>query len=333
MNKQTVDPARIDGPNGNSSPFPTDSPRVGDIPVGQVPISIVTTIDGHPIEIQPSYVVVGGNTHSYGDPIETGTGSILAQSGTVLPGGITPNAANPPSQATGDNDTPSSTNVLVVDGGVLTAVGASLVVFDGHTLEYGPSSTFTTEFHRETITLGASISFDGTTIGGAANIGTQLRIAGGVSVTQVGQSVAVISSTSLTIGPQAVITTVYIDSYTIVANFGGLEVYGTTFSYPFNPVTTLLMFEGIAFTKVGSTVVIVSGSTYTIKSASDSKPTSVSRTTSIGRQTGSKGSGSLTTSLDSASPAETSKKSDSNILNPVYILLGICIWTSIYNVL
>jgi len=296
--KHTVNPAADGGPNGNTDPRPTDSPRGGkdeELPPGVNPI--VATVQGRPVEIKPSYAVIGGVTHSYVEPVETGVGSEVD--------GLQPTSA-----------------VVILDGGIFSAIGSSIAVFDGQTLQYGPSSTITTEYHQETITLGESIVFDGTTIGGPANTGTRLGVAGGISVTQIGQSVAVISSTSLTVGLHAVITTVFIDTYTIVANTGGLEVSGTTLTYPFNPATLILTMEGITITKIGSDIIVISGSTYTIG------PTLPPTTTPSNRQTMTLGSDDVVPATSAASPespAETTKKSDGRALRPVYLLMSIAL--------
>jgi hypothetical protein len=263
--------------------------------------------------------VIEGTTYNFADPPQTITAAGVAVSVGRAGLGFSQTTVAPLAQPT---------NVVILDGEVFTAVGSSLVVFDGTTLTYGESSTFTTAFHEEFITLGDAISFDGTTLGGAANTGTQLGIAGGVSVTQIGQSVGVVSSTSLTVGPQAVPTTVIIKTYTITANSEGLGLAGITLSYPFNPSTRVVTAGGITFSEIGSTIVVVGGSTYTI--GAGSKPTS----TIFNGQTISFGPGGIgfsTTTLVSATssststPAEqTSKESGVGALKPIYGLLGAC---------
>jgi len=227
--------------------------------------------------------------------------------------------------------------VVILDGEVVSAVGASIAVVGGSTFTYNTgSSPQTTVFNHETITIGpAGISFDGTTLGGQAHsTGTQLGIAGGVSVTQIGSSLAVITGTSLnvvtvvtfTIGPGATRTTATIDDRTITADQTGLGIDGQTMSFPFNPTTQAITAGGITFTEIGSTVVI-GGSTYTI--GPGAKPTTInfnSEKISIGP--GGLGFSTTTFVLSTSAPAATataSKKNGVEKLRPVYGFSGTCI--------
>lgn len=315
--KQTVNPNEIadapkagptfgskgDGAGGGSS---NDVGGKGGGNANQA-LPIVTTIGGAPIQLQPSYAVIGGVTYSYPSPT---------------------NALQPPAG-------PLPTNVVILDGGMFTAIGSSIAVFDGRSIRYDGVSTITTEFRRETITLGASIFFDSTTIGGAGNRGTQYGLAGGISVTQVGQSIGIISSTTFTVGPQAVITTVIIDTYTIVANPSGLIVAGTTLPFPFNPLTQVMTFGDVVLTQIGSNIIVISGSTYTIPGTSRPSGTSVNNRQTISID--EKDDSPATTTLDPQStptsprPAETSKKNDARALQPMYIILSLSLIVSLIS--
>lgn len=175
--------------------------------------------------------------------------------------------------------------------------------------------------------------FDGTTIGGSDNAGTELGIAGGISVSQIGQSVAVISSSTLLVGPQAVVTTVIIDTYTVVANQAGLEIDGTSLSYPFMPVTQMITVGDVTMTQVGSTLLILEGTTYTIGDGSGST-TAVANAQSLTQA--STASASVSTSLrtpvspqpsvvNPESPAQTSKKSGGATVQLDNSLLAACL--------
>lgn len=266
--------------------------------------AVVTTVRGTAIEVRPSYAVIGGKTIQYDGPTETNGNS------------------NP---AVALSKGPEPTNVVIIDGGIFSAIGSSLAVFDGRTIRYNAGTPIVTVYHKETITLGASIAFDGTTLGGPGNTGTQLGIAGGISVSQIGQSVAVISSSSFTVGPKAVITTVIIDSYTIVAKSSGLTVDGTTLPFPFIAATQYFTVGTVVITQIGYSLLVIDGSTYTIPKAGTS--TSINNQQTISQGSDIETSTTLSTSEavpqiteDTSKPAETSKKSDANMLKPLYIL-------------
>lgn len=290
-----------------------------------------TVIQGVPVQLASDFVLISGTTFNIGPGASPKTITANGQIISIGPAGLEfPQTTVAPFVS-------QPTNIVIIDGDVVSAVGASIAVIGGSTFTYNAgSSPQTTVFNHETITIGpAGISFDGTTLGGQTHsTGTQLGIAGGVSVTEVGSSLAVITGTSVnvltvftfTIGPGATPTTATIDNRTITADQTGVGIDGQTITFPFNPTTQAITAGGITFTEIGSTVVI-GGSTYTI--GPGAKPTTISfnsETISIGP--GGVGFSTTTFVTVTSAPAATttaSKKNGVERLRPVYGFSGTCV--------
>ncbi|CZR63162.1 uncharacterized protein PAC_13059 [Phialocephala subalpina] len=227
-----------------------------------------TTINGVSIGIGGgsggSTVVIGGTSFDVGpgapektvvakgQTIVVGSGGIQFDSTTIT---AAPNPASTP------------TNIAVVGGSIITAVGSSVAVIDGQTITYGPSTPQTTTiFNGETITIGpAGVVFHGSTIGGTAlnPASSQIGIVGGVSITEIGSSIAVIAGTTFTIGPGAKPTTATISGQTVSAGPDGLS--DGAFSWnPFPSATQTLTAGGITFSELGSSLVVIGSQTFTI---------------------------------------------------------------------
>jgi hypothetical protein len=93
---------------------------------------------------------------------------------------------------------------------------------------------------------------------------TSTLSADGLSITELGSSLAIIDGYTLTIGPNATPTTAVILGHTITVGSSGLALDGTTLDYPFNPTTTSVTAGGITFQEIGSTIAIIGGTTYNI---------------------------------------------------------------------
>ncbi len=160
----------------------------------------------------------------------------------------------------------TASNTVILDGEPFSAIGSSIVVLGGSTITYGAGIATTTDVvNGESITIGPSgISFDGTTYGGTANpTGTQIGLVGGLSITEVGSTLAVVDGMTLTVGPSATPTTATISGHTITAGSSGLDLGGTVLEYPFNPTSTLSA-DGLSITELGSSLAIIDGYTLTI---------------------------------------------------------------------
>jgi hypothetical protein len=227
------------------------------------------------------------------------------------------------------------TNVVVYGGQVFSVVGGSVGVFDGHSFTFTGDIPLYSVFNGDTITAGPSGFSDGTlTLGGPdQTVGTQYGLAGGIAISEIGSTLALIDGTSLTVGPGAPQTQVTIDGHTITAGPSGLTIDGTngvstTLDFPFNPTTQAVTAGGITISKIGPSLVNIGGTTFTIgPGATPTTDIYEGHTISIG----SGGIGFATTTIvayTTASPKATStkKKNGAAVLEPhFYDVLGVSI--------
>jgi hypothetical protein len=158
------------------------------------------------------------------------------------------------------------TNVVVVGGQGFSAIGSSVAVIGGTSFIYGPGiAAQTMVLNGEAITVGPQgVIFDGTTIGGPAHAsGTQHAVAGGLSISEIGSTLAVINGMTLTIGPGTTPMTTVIGGQTITAGPNGLVLGGATLTIPFNPTTQAVTAGGITFSQVGASIAVIGGKSYT----------------------------------------------------------------------
>ena len=319
----TVNPSQVIGP-GTVISIPTNA---GGAVFMEGPTP--TVVDGVTVAVGNSVAVVGGSTFSIGAGAPEETIVVNNENISIGPGGvgfvdatITPAAALP-------------TNVVVFDGDVFSVVGASVAVFDGSSFTFTGGTPLTTVFNGDTITAGPSgFIIDGTSTLGGPNhpTGTQYGVAGGIYVSEIGSTLAVIDGTTLTIGPGATLTTVTIEGHTITAGPSGISIGGsnggiTTLNFPFNPTTQEVTAGGVTFSEIGSSLVDIGGTTFTI-GAGATPTTDVynGQTISIGPG----GIGFATTTVTSfvSSPTATStkKKNGGAVLGPpLGGALGMCI--------
>jgi hypothetical protein len=282
-----------------------------------------TTINGVPIDIGPTSVVLAGTTFTIGAGAPTQTGFYGDKSITFGPGGVIMDhttIAPPPALPT---------NNVIIGGEVLSAIGSTIAVIEGTTLTYGAGVPLTTDVvNGDTITIGPSgISFDGTTLGGPNHpSGTQLGIVGGVLITELGSTLAVIDGVTLTVGPNARPTTTVINGHTLTIVSTGLGAGGATITFPFNPITQAVTAGGVTFSEIGSSLVVIGGKTFTF--GPGAKPTTDvynGKTISIGPS----GVGFKTTTFTGATATSTSSKKKNGAAGlrarKMYGVLGTCI--------
>lgn len=314
----TVNPSQVIGP-GVTIPIPINNGGGAYLAPAATPTSYV--IGGASIQLGASIAVIGGTTYSIGAGAPQKTVVTNGQTISIGPNGV--------GFAQTTIATPFlPTNIVILDPDIISAVGSDQAVIGDHTFSYGSGVAAQTDVHDgETFTIGPSgIGFGTTTIGGPAHpSGTQLGIAGGMHVTEIGSSIAVISGTTFLVGPGATATTAVLNGKTVVAGSAGLSLAGTVLSYPFNQPTQVITAGDVAFTAVGS-LVNIGGTTYTIG------PGAATTTEVYNGQTISLGPGGVgfktTTVSATSSPSATStgkKKNGAVMLGSRSGVLGICI--------
>lgn len=318
----TVNPTQVIGP-GVVIPRPPSNGAIF------IPAPTKTTIAGILVQLGPSAAIIDGTTFSIGPGAQEQTAVIDGQTISFGPGGLGFAQTTVAPQAL-------PTNIVILGGEVFSAVGPSQVVIDGSTFTYGPGSAAQTDvFNGETITIGPSgINFGSSVLGGPGNpSGTQFGLAGGISVTEMGESFAIISGTTFIVGPGATSTAAVINGKSVIAGPGGLTLGGTVLSYPFNQGTQGITAGGITFSQIGSTLINIGGTTYTV--GADAKTT----TNVYNGQTISLGPGGVgfktTTVSPTSEPLPTGtgkgKKNAGSSLGSYHGVLGICIAIGAWN--
>ena len=256
----TVNPSQVIGP-GTIIPRPT-STGGGVFMEGPTP----TVVDGVSLEVWAGMAVVGGSTYAIGAGAPQETLVVNKQTISIGPGGV------------GFADTTITapavlpTNVVIFNANIFTVLGSSVAVFDGTSFSITPGAPAeTTVVNGDAITIGPSGVIDGTqTLGGPAHpTGTQYGVAGGLTISEIGPTLAVIDGTTLTVGPNANPTTTIIAGDTITAGPSGLTIgasnhASTTIGFPFNPTTQAVTAGGVTFSEIGSSLVVIAGTTFTI---------------------------------------------------------------------
>ena len=320
----TVNPSQVVGPNTVIS-IPA-APTGG---VGVIEAATPTVVDGVSVAVGTDFAIVGGSTYAIGAGAPHGTVIVNKENISIGPGGIAlADVTITPAPAV-------STNVVVFDGDVFSVVGGSVAVFDGTSFTFTGGPPRTTVFNGDTITAGPFGFVDGTsTLGGPSHqSGTQYGLAGGMAISEIGSSIAVIDGTTFTVGPGAPQTTVTVSGATITVGPSGLNIGGsnegsTTLDYPFNPTTQAITAAGITFSEIGSSLINVGGTTFTIgPGATPTTDVYNGQTISIGPG----GVGFATTTIISfttltPSPTATKKKNGGAVLRPYFgHVWGACI--------
>jgi hypothetical protein len=311
----TVNPSQIIGPG-----TVIDRPPInGGI---SIPTATPTVIAGVHVQLGPSAAVIGGTTYSIGAGAPERTAVVDGQTISIGPDGLgfAQTTVAPPALPT---------HVVVLDGQIISVIGSSKVVIEGSTFFYGPaSSPQTNVFNGEMVTIGPSgVSFGSSVLGGLANpSGTQLGVAGGLSVTEMGASIAIIGGTTFIAGPGATSTTAVINGKTITVDESGLTIGGATLPYPFNRATEAIVAGGITFSEIGPSLIDIGGTTFTV--GPDAKTTTnVYNGQTISLGPGGVGFKTTTVSATAAPTPEPSptKKNGAGGLRLYRGVFGICI--------
>ncbi|KAK8028901.1 hypothetical protein PG991_005957 [Apiospora marii] len=157
-------------------------------------------------------------------------------------------------------------STTVVDG--LTVVyGPSAATIDGTSFAVGASPTRAT-VGGKAITIGpGGIFFPSQVLPVAAEaVPPHLQVIGGALITAVGQSVFVVSGTSITYGPNMSPITTSIGRDKVTIGPSGVVVDGSTLGgVAANPTaTTYKILAGATVTEIGSTAVVIDGVTYNV---------------------------------------------------------------------
>lgn len=236
------------------------------------------TVDGVPV-VLPSrsvVVVIGGTTLGF----SSGTTAVTAEglvftinpSQVIAPGTTIARPTLTPEGAVTGAPTPTVVN------GVTVAVGSSIAIIGSSTYTIGPGATpTTTVVNGQTISIGPSgVGIGSTTIkpgsgqtppanpGGAPM--TQVATVNGVTLTEIGSTV-MIGSNTYTLGPEASPTTVIVNGQTFSLGPSGVGSASTTIFPPYNGSpnpTQVVTAAGITFSEIGSSLVVIGGSTFTV---------------------------------------------------------------------
>lgn len=258
------DPPGYDQDTATKSPM-RQPPSTDPVTVAVKPTAVV--INDHTITDDPAgktqVVVVGGVTFTI-DPTQVVGGGVTIDRNLATGGGGF--ASTPTSTRLGNINVVVSSSVAVVGGSTFT-IGTTprTAVVSGQTVVISPSA----------VVVGSE-----TLVVPTLPKPTEVVVAGGDLITAIGQSVAVIKSTTITYGLTGSSTTV-IDNDTITFGEGGVTVHGTTIGgKTAKPgATDFAVAGGATITKIGASIVVIAGSTYTVG------PGTGSTTTVVGGET------------------------------------------------
>lgn len=225
-----------------------------------MPVPMTTTVEGMEVIYGPSTARIDNTVFTIG-PTQT-TAVVRGQQIMVGPEGISfPNHAIPIAAPAG------ATQMAVMGGELITAIGQSVVVIQGTSFTYGPSTSPMTKVEGNTaaaggpsgvivsgtttkvvgesiVTIGPQgVIVDGsTTIGGpSAEAGsTTFKIIGGATVTEMGSTAVVVHGTTYTVGPNAPLTTMVVAGQTLTIGPGGVAASTLTFAQPYATTTVLV---------------------------------------------------------------------------------------------
>jgi hypothetical protein len=217
-----------------------------------------TIIGSATVEIEQSIAVVNGASYTIGSGAPDKTTVINQQTISIGTGGLAfPGTTLPPLPR-------EPTNIMVL-GGQPISVENSVAYIGPSAFTYGVgSSTKTAVYNGETILIGPSgVSLAKTTLAGGWDSGLQLGIAGGLTLTEVGATLGIISGTTFTVGPGATSTVAVINGEIISAGPSALIGASTTLTYPLINPTHTVAIEGITFTEIGSSLAVFDGTTFT----------------------------------------------------------------------
>ncbi|RWA08403.1 hypothetical protein EKO27_g6705 [Xylaria grammica] len=211
----------------------------------------VVVIDDHTFTDNPaqptSKVVVDGNTFTINPTQVVGVGATITRppnSGKTIP---------PPTKTT--------------IGGIGVAIEGSSVVIDNTSFTIGPKPT-TVVIEGQTITLKPGvIVFPSQTLTIPVAQETTQVVVGAELITAVGSDKAIIEGRTITYGPGSSTITEVIDEDTVLVGPSGIIVHDETYGGNKAKSTDVqfVVAGGVTISRIGSTVVVVQGVTYTLE--------------------------------------------------------------------
>jgi hypothetical protein len=248
--------------DGTKGPM-REPPSTPPVTVAVKPTAVI--INDHTIVDDPSgktqVVVVGGVTFTIGPSQVIGGGATIDRN--TVTGGFA--------------STPTSTRI----GNINVVVSSSVAVVGDTSFTLGPTSRTAVVSGQTVVIAPSAVIVDGQTlVAPTVPRPTEVVVAGGDLITAIGQSVLVIQSTTITYGLTGSSTTV-IDNDTITFGAGGVTIRGTTLGgTAAKPgATDFAVAGGATITKIGASVVVIGGTTYTVG------PGSGTTTTVVGGET------------------------------------------------
>ncbi|KAK3904032.1 hypothetical protein C8A05DRAFT_42839 [Staphylotrichum tortipilum] len=249
---------------GGSGPTVTTVPHTTTpTPVTVAVQSTAVVINGNTIRDNPSQqtqvVIVGGQTFTIDPTRVVGAGTTIDR----------------PSATAGDGGgvfvpTPTTTSL----GTLPVTLSANIAIIAGTSFTLDPSTASTVVVAGQTLTIGpATIAAAGVSSTLALPTrppSTEVVVAGGDLITAIGRSVLVIHGTTLTYSTSSLLPLNHDETLTlgpggITAHGGALTLGGPHAASPGD--TQYALVGGATLTRIGASVVVVAGSTYTLGSA------------------------------------------------------------------
>ncbi|KAK0714680.1 hypothetical protein B0H67DRAFT_644518 [Lasiosphaeris hirsuta] len=263
----TAEPQTRDAHTSVTAGNPISTPAYNSRPQSQAvngPVPVTTPTSPVTVAVKPSAVVINGNTiiDNPSQPTQVvivsgvtftinptevvGAGATVDRPSMV--GGVL--VAAPTTTSLGGLQVVVSSGVAVVGGTSFTMNATpTTAIVSGQTVSIGPSAV---AVGSQTLAIPSSPS------------PTEIVVAGGELITAVGQSVIVIQGTTITYGPAS--STAVVAGETITFGPAGVTAHGTTLggksAKPGD--TQFAVVGGATITKVGASVVVIGGSTYTV---------------------------------------------------------------------
>ncbi|KAK3944766.1 hypothetical protein QBC46DRAFT_373141 [Diplogelasinospora grovesii] len=220
------------------------------------------------VAVQPSAVVINGNTISDNPTAPTQIVVVSGQTFTIDPTKVVGAGAtvDRPS-VTGGIFVPTPTTTTL--GGLPVTVSSSIAVIAGSSFTINPSTPTTVMVSGQTVVIGPSgVTISSQTLSlTTLPSPTEIVVAGGDLVTAIGQSVVVIQGTTITYSSfSSSPSSTVIDGDTVVYGPGGVTVHGTTLggTTAKSTETAFAIVGGATITEIGPSVVVISGTSYTV---------------------------------------------------------------------
>ena len=302
VNGQTVSVGPSGVRIGSTTLYSVDNPTSPPDPKA-VLVTQVATIGSVRVTEIGSTVMIGSNTYTLGPQASPTTVVVSGQTFSLGPSGVgTPSTTlfYPP-----PNGALNPTQIITAAGITFSEISSSLVVIGSSTFTLGTQATPTTEVvNGVTVSIGPG----GIGVGGSTTLTpppaqhTQAVTAGGITFSEIGSSLVVIGSSTFTVGPGATPTTDIYNGQTISIGPGGVGIGGSTTIAPPTQQTQAITAGGITFSEIGSSLVVIGSSTFTIgPSATPTTDVFDGQTISIGPS----GVGLASTTIPYVGPSST----------------------------